>query len=337
LLHAIRASRIKRVGLLATSVSKGMQTAIATPCVRNMLHSVMQNDPSCRILDLGLFSGISDNHLYEVALALEGNTHLRVIKLGFNEQLTDCGLQTILVALRRSNVERVVAPLKASEAMRVQLNRACKANRARNAASENDESARQSKTNESPLARWRRAGAVALACSVPSAEVEQAEEGSAGEVAAEARLLEVSLLADAAAAEAAQRELGRRIALRVGKRDVKAMRTSDAMRRQIQAEVLAENRARLATENSVTIMEPSYSVPLGDHAHSSRRSREATESVVNHLLNQLIDEVERENPTMDEDNWGPQTIDPVAARSVAMRVSARQNAATALTAFIHRG
>ena len=58
--------------------------------------------------------------------------------------------------------------------------------------------------------------------------------------------------------------------------------------------------------------------------------------MVNHLLNQLIDEVERENPTMDEDNWEPETVDPAAARAVALRVSARQNAGAALRAFIYR-
>ena len=47
-----------------------MQNAIATPCLRNMIQPVTRNDPCCRVLDLGMFSGISDDHLYEVAEAL---------------------------------------------------------------------------------------------------------------------------------------------------------------------------------------------------------------------------------------------------------------------------
>ena len=64
----------------------------------------------------------------------------------------------------------------------------------------------------------------------------------------------------------------------------------------------------------------------------------ATESVVNHLLNQLIDQVEKENPY---DEWAvevaPAAIDPEAARAVAMRVSARQNVGVALRGFLRRG
>ena len=144
------------------------------------------------------------------------------------------------MALRRSSVERVVAPLRASEAMRAQLKQACRANCARNATAEDEASALQAQLRESPLARWRRAGAAALVCSLSTPQAAEADEGSEGEAAAAARLLEVSLLADAAEAEVAQRELGRRIAMRVGSKQVKAMRNSDATRRQIQAEVLAE-------------------------------------------------------------------------------------------------
>ena len=222
--------------------------------------------------------------------------------------------------------------------MRVQLKHACQANCARNTTAEENTSALQAQVKESPLARWRRAGTAALVCSLSTPKAAEANEGSEGEAAAAARLLELSLLADAAEAEVAQRELGRRIALRVGSKQVKAMRNSDATRRQIQAEVLAERDSALLGLTAT----PS----LHDRTANGMdtRPRETTESVVNrilgglppHLLDELMDEVARENATINDDNWVPPPVDPDAARAVAMRVSARQNTAVALRAFIHR-
>ena len=63
-----------------------------------------------------------------------------------------------------------------------------------------------------------------------------------------------------------------------------------------------------------------------------RKSREATESVVNRLLNQMIDHIERENPEVNR--IGKVVIDPEQARRVAMRVGARQSVAVGLRGFL---
>ena len=351
LLRSLGTGGVSRVGLLGTGLSEGMKTEIATLCLRNMLRPVAQNASACSVLDLGMFSGIVDDHLYDVAVALEGNTHVHTIKLSFNEGLSDCGLQLLLPTLRKSRVVRVTAPLKASDAMRKQLKQVCAANRAIKMAEDDaaslEELAGAKMARESPLARWRRAGTATILTTLSPSKADDAASATdddpaagPGAAAAEAALLEASLLAGEAEAEAAQRELARRVAMRVGRRHVKVMHESDATRRQIQAEVYAENLARRATDNgpqSVEAKAQALIVRAFDPDHA-RRSRKATESVVNHLLNQLIDQVEKENPY---DEWAVEVaapaIDPEAARAVAMRVSARQNVGVALRGFLRRG
>ena len=180
-----------------------------------------------------MFSGINDEHLIEVAAALQGNTSVRSVKLSFNEDLTDVGLTVLLKPLRGSSVVKVSPPIKASDALRKRFERICAANRSRIRLAEE---AKEDAEREEKPENLHKAPAKKVVAKDPTA-------GLTG-VEAERAKQEGSLKELEAAAELAAAESAREVALRVGKRRILGMRKAYETRQVIRSEVDAENEAR---------------------------------------------------------------------------------------------
>ena len=133
LLAVLHSCAVARVGLLCTSVSRGVKTRCATLCIDKLLQPVRDNSKACTVLDLSMILGMVDIHLLGVGEALVGNHVLRTLKLSGNDGVTDGAVCALLPALEFSSVETFRTPPAASAGTRKQIQKLCAANRARNA------------------------------------------------------------------------------------------------------------------------------------------------------------------------------------------------------------
>ena len=89
----------------AESLSEEQREAVCAACVKNACACLAADDPLLETLDWTAL-GLEDEHMEEVAAALQSNTHLRTLQLGSNPELTDKGVEPLLLVLEGKAASR---------------------------------------------------------------------------------------------------------------------------------------------------------------------------------------------------------------------------------------